>query len=123
MLIIHGVIFIVFFGYPSYVKFQKKATVFTETKVTLDPNKSPAITIFASRGTLFNGWKNEMYMTSVSSLCNASATFAKFVKCINDKTFEHGDIILFHTNGHNIITNETSWTKEISFLRLVNHTV
>ena len=39
-----ALIFIKFFGYPSYVKYRKNATVFTETKVTLDPQKLPAIT-------------------------------------------------------------------------------
>ena len=111
-----AVIFIIFFGYPSYVKNRKNATVFTETKVTLDPNKSPAITILAWRGFLFNGWKNYAYWTSINSkdLCNASDTFATFVKCINDKTFKHSDIILRTTNGNNNMTNETSWTEEIS---------
>ena len=111
-----AVIFILFFGYPSFIKYQKKATVFTETKVTHDLNNPPVITVFAWRGVILNGWKNGTYINSINSkdLCNASDTFETIVKCINDKTFKYDEIIQQATNGKNNITKESFWTEEIS---------
>jgi hypothetical protein len=51
-------VFFIFFGHPTYVKYPRKDTVFTETKVRYDSMHPPAITIYAWKGSLFNGWKN-----------------------------------------------------------------
>ena len=86
-----AVIFLTFFGPPSYVKYQRKNTVSTESKVRYDPKKPPAITIFAWSGVIFNGWKNASYVTyslNSENFCNSSETFDNFVQCINDKTFK-----------------------------------
>jgi hypothetical protein len=39
-------IFLGYFGYPSYVKYQNLDTVFTETRVGYDPHIPVGITIF-----------------------------------------------------------------------------
>ena len=51
-------IFLTYFGYPAYVKYQKHDTVFTETRVKVDPQKQVGITIFPWHKKNFNGWKN-----------------------------------------------------------------
>ena len=40
-------IFIGYFGYPAFVKYQKHDTVFTETREKFDSQKTVGITIFA----------------------------------------------------------------------------
>jgi hypothetical protein len=44
-------IFLGYFGYPSYEKYQIQDTVFTETREKFDPRKPVGITIFAWRKT------------------------------------------------------------------------
>ena len=51
-------IFLKYFGYQSYVKYEKHDTVFTETRVKIDPQKLVGITICAWQKTPLNGWKN-----------------------------------------------------------------
>ena len=83
-----AVVFFVFFGHPSYLKYQRKDTVFTESKVKYGPVNPPAITIYAWRKALFNGWKNTSYTGYTSfdwkNNCNVSDTFDNFVQCVND---------------------------------------
>jgi hypothetical protein len=50
-------VFLLFFGYPSYVKYLNQDTVFTESSVKFDPQKPVGITIFAWQTYKFYGWK------------------------------------------------------------------
>ena len=112
-----AIIFLKFFGHPSYIKYQKEGTVFTETKVRNDQTKPPAITIFTWSGVIFNGWKNASYVTyslNSENFCNVSDTFDKFVWCINEKTFKRDDVILWANDGNNNILNESFWAEEIT---------
>ena len=52
-------IFLGYFGYPSYLKYQNHDTIFAESRVKFDSLKPVGITIYAWKNTLFNGWKDK----------------------------------------------------------------
>ena len=101
-----AVVFFVFFGHPSYVKYQRKDTVFTESNVEDGKIPPPAITIYAWRRSLFTGWKNS---TVGKDSCNVSDTFDNYVQCVNDETFKLGDILLSASNGNHNLTKDAFW--------------
>ena len=66
---------------------------------------------------IFNRWKNASYKTyslNSENFCNASDTFAKFVWCINEKTFKRDDVILSANAGNKTTLNESFWAEEIT---------
>jgi hypothetical protein len=76
-------IFFGFFGCPSYVKYQKRETVFMDTRVKFDSRKSVGITFFAWQKTLLNGWKdNDDVVLGLKKLCNESNDFKSIVQCV-----------------------------------------
>ena len=113
-------IFLGYFVYPSYVKYQKHDTVFTDSRVNFDPQKPVGITIFAWQKTLLNGWKNnENVVMSLKNLCNESNDYKRVVQCINNRTYTHNDIIEKYTKGLNgefDMTQETIYVEDISVL-------
>ena len=97
-------IFIRYFGYPSYVKYEKHGTVFTETREEFDPQKTVGIAILVWRENLFIGWKNAGNWeteTSLHNFCNQSASFLEVVQCINNGTFKHEEIIENYAENEN----------------------
>ena len=118
MLLLTG-IFLGYFGYPSYVKYQKHDTVFTDSRVNFDPQKPVGITIFAWQKTLLYGWKNtENVVLSLKNLCNESNDFKRVVQCINNRTYTHNDIVEKYTKV-NINTEtkiETDVTKDTFYV-------
>ena len=106
-------IFLRYFCYKSYVKYNKYDTVFTETRVKVDPPKLVGITIFAWHKTMFNGWKNNERVFDLrrwQRLCNESTDFDRVVQCINNRTYKHNDIIEKYQNM--IFPNQTDVIKE-----------
>jgi hypothetical protein len=87
-------VFFTFFGHPSYIKYLKQDTVFTETNVKYDPQKPVGIIIFVWQTYEFYGWKdNKNKKFDLKKYCNASTDLGRVVQCINIGTFKHDDII------------------------------
>ena len=113
-------VFIVYFGHPSYIKYHRKDTVFTEATVEDGQIHPPAIRIYAWRRELYNGWKNSTFgdknscHIKIEIQSNASGTFDNFVHCINDETFKLDDILLSAESGNNNLTNDAFWATEIT---------
>ena len=103
-------VFLTFFGHPSYIKYQRQDTVFTETRVKFDPQKPVGITILAWKGYLFYGWKDIKYEFELKKYCNESTDFHRVVQCINNGTFKHDDIIEEYKKVNTNKTKDTIYT-------------
>ena len=120
-------IFLGYFGYPSFIKYQNYDTIVTEARVSFDPRKPVGITIFAWKKTSTNGWKNneDMYL-EIKKFCNESTEYERVVQCINNRTYMHNDIIEKYTKGifgETDVKNETIYVEDISVFFNENHTV
>ena len=89
-------IFVIFFGHPSYVKYQDKKTLISEEKVLFDSNNLPAVTIMAKIPNIPDGWKRDKLTETgvtipwdeyVEQFCDVSNTLTDLVKCIKENTF------------------------------------
>ena len=93
-------IFLLYFGYPSYRRFNKKDTVFIENQVPVDHTKPVMISIYAWKGISFNGWKDQpIGYQNLTGICNSTDEYDKMIGCIIDRTYEHKDIISDCTTG------------------------
>ena len=114
-----SLVFLLCFGYPSYKKFQQKDTVVTEEQISTDPMKPLMITIFPWEHYTYNGWKeNHNHSGTLDELCNTPEEYEDIVKCIDEKTFKHDDVIEKYTEGEhpseNDVTNDTIWTEGLT---------
>ena len=80
-------IFFKYFGYPSYIRFNKKGTVFSENQVPVDPTKSVMVTIYARKDNHLVGWKEQFD----GGICNSTDNYENMIECIWNKTFKHED--------------------------------
>ena len=110
-------IFLLYFGCPSYRRFNKKDTVFSENQVSVDHARPVMITIFAWKGISFNGWKDQTVgYENLTGICNSTDEYDKMIECIINKTYEHEDIISKCTTGEDDIDvkNKTTWIQGIT---------
>ena len=114
-------IFVIYFGHPSYVKYQDKKTLISEETVMFDSNNLPAVNIIAKIPNIPDGWKTkrdrltETGMTIpwdeyVEHFCNVSNSLTDVVSCIKENTFELNDMI----DNHSSLANQNFWTSDIS---------
>ena len=79
-------IFLIYFGHPSYVKYNARRTLITETNVAFDTKKPPAITILARQPNIKHGWKNKSQRSvpfdgSFTTFCGKSRSYEDAVRC------------------------------------------
>ena len=119
-----SLIFLKYFGYPSYITFHKKETDFSENQVPVNHTKPVMVTIYAWEYVHLVGCKEQSNgFTNLGEICNSTDNYENMIECINNKTFKHEDIITRSTTGDSYlgdeidVTNISSWTKGItSFL-------
>ena len=87
-------IFLKYFGYPSYRRFHKKDTVFSENQVPVDNTRPLMVTICTWKYKPLEGWKeqNNGY-TDFREICNSTDDYENMIGCITNKTFKNEDII------------------------------
>ena len=114
-------IFFKYFGYPSYIRFHKKDTVFSENQVPVDPTRPVMVTIIAWKYEFGVGWKEQPNgYTNLGDICNPTDTYENLIECVNKKTFRHEDIITRSAIGNSYfgdeidVTNISSWTQGIT---------
>ena len=83
------VIFIVFFGHPSYMKYRANKTIIIESKIKYKSENPPAITIAALQPSSYwsVGWKGNSSSVNLSgeivqSVCDNSQHYNKTFNCI-----------------------------------------
>ena len=113
-------IFVKYFGYPSYVKYNARETMIVETNVVFDTKKPPAITILARQVNVKHGWKNvsQRYIPrsgAFKTFCGKSRTYEDAVRCINESTYDLFEMVNKATNGRNKnLSNDNFWTGDMS---------
>ena len=115
------VTFIVFFGYPSYVKYMAKKTIILDSEVPYKVENPPSITIASvkpSNSSWSRGWKDTSDSASlvgkiVETLCNHSKDFHKTVSCIEEKSFNFSEVIVGAHNRNRDLKKAKLWKKDI----------
>ena len=91
-------VFLVYFGSPSYKRFQQKDTVFIEQEVPFDQRRPIQITVYAWSKWLYVGWKTHQGgRLSITHLCNSTEEYDKLIECINNLTHSQEDVIIQYT--------------------------
>ena len=120
-------IFLKYFGYPSYRRYHKKDTVFSENQVSVDHTKPLMVTIYAWKDKALEGWKElPNGYTNLREIYNSTDGHESLIECITNKTYKHEDIISrsttgdshFHFHEEIDVTNMTSWTQGITTFKL-----
>ena len=111
-----AVLFVLYFGFPSYTKFMDGDTMITEERVKFNPVNPPAITVVAWTTELMEGWKDGPEdALQLKDFCNTSASYSDIVQCVNHKTFNISDIVEMATFGiDGNVTNSKYWTEDLS---------
>ena len=106
-------IFILFFGYPSYIKYRNKETLISEKMVPYNWETPPAITVVAWRTNIEKGWRVDSYNQSLRKSCsNEFENFSKLIECIDRKTFNLSEIVEQVTYGEDSSIN-LSWSEDL----------
>ena len=112
-------VFLLYFGCPSYERFRKGDTVFSERQVPLASSRPMGITVYAQNEWM-NGWKNYSGRgINYTKFCNTTDDYGKMVECINEKTYSHDDMINKYTvidanDTYKDVTNTTVWREGIT---------
>ena len=117
------VLFVKFFGYPSYIKYSARKTLIVEEKVQFRSESPPAITISAGRrseGSFSHGWKvdSSIYLPAgniMETVCNKFDNINDTLACIEEKTFNFSDIIENANSGNIELNKAELWKREISY--------
>ena len=112
-------IFLIHFGLPSYLKYKENETLISETKVNINWNKPPAVTVIAWRQQSEKGWKEESDSDKeyLGKNCNISQEFQELTECINSKTFNLSEMLEKATSEDHTtkdLTNNSFWTEDFS---------
>ena len=112
-------VFLVYFGSPSYKSFQQKDTVFIEQEVPFDQRRPMQITVYAWSEWPTVGWKTpQAGMLNITQLCNSTAEYDKLVECINNETHSQEDVVLgyaaYHHEKRVDVDNRTVLTQGIT---------
>ena len=112
-------VFLVYFGAPSYKSFQQKDTVFIEQEVPFDQRRPIQITVYAWREWLYVGWKTHQGgRLNITHLCNSTEEYDKLIGCINNLTYSQEDVIIqytaYHKNTEVAVSNTTVLTQGIT---------
>ena len=106
-------IFILFFGYPSFIKYRKKETLISEKVVPYNWETPPAITVIAWRKHIEKGWRVDSNNQSLKNSCtNEFKKFSKLVECIDKQTFNLSEIVNQVHYGEDLI-NHLPWTEDL----------
>ena len=94
-------IFFYFFGYPSFITYQRKKTMFTEETVSFNNLEPPTITLAMSNSVLFKGWNTNSVenWSNLSQVCDISEEYDKVANCVNENTFNLADVVTKATNA------------------------
>ena len=114
-------VFLVYFGSPSYKRFQQKDTVFIEHEVPFDQRRPMQITVYAWSEWPMVGWKTpQAGMLNITQLCNSTEEYDKLVECINNETHSQEDVLLgyaaYHHEKRVDVDNRTVLTQGITTL-------
>jgi hypothetical protein len=113
------VVFIKFFGHPSYVKFKSHETLISETKVPYNWNVPPAITVSAWRKNPEKGWKNDTLDGNMKHHCEIDKNVSKLYSCIDRNTFNLSQVletkpIEIGDESRSRFTNASLWSEDLS---------
>ena len=115
------VVFIKFFGHPSYVKYRRNETLISASKVTYNWKIPPAITISTWRKYFEKGWEKDVYYHNLKENCAPFENYNKLVNCINEQTFDFSKILKGAINGDDSrsnITNTSFWREDFNNFNL-----
>ena len=103
------VIFVVFFGHPSYLKYRANKTIIIESKIRYKSENPPAITIAALQPSSYwsTGWKGNssfsyLFGETIQSVCDNLQDYNKTFNCIEEKSFKFSEVIM---KGHMLYKN------------------
>ena len=119
-----GIIFLIYFGYPSYINYLAQETLISESYVKFKTENPPAITIAVTKRTnygLRHGWKDDsnnlfLYNGTMKTFCNSSYDFRESLQCIKDKTYKSSDVINEFESKQENLNVPSLWTENISNL-------
>ena len=91
----------------------------SEETVDYENVKPPTITLFASKSSMFKGWKEfpEESWSNLSSVCDTSKDYDILSNCINEKTFKLKDFLVQATSGADEgrdVTDSKYWSEDLS---------
>ena len=112
------IIFVIFFGQPSYLKFKEEKTLISEAKVLYNWKNPPAITILTWKMHQNKGWKN---VSSPHNLlgtnCPGLGELNQTVACIDRQTFNLSEVLeeahSADESGKNISSSKF-WSEDFS---------
>ena len=112
-------VFLVYFGSPSYKRFRQKDTVFIEQEVPFDQRRPIQITVYAWSKWTYFGWKTHQGgRLNITHLCNSTEEYDKLIECINNLTYSQEDVIIQYTayqkNTKVAVSNRTILTQGIT---------
>ena len=90
-----------YFGWPSINKYRQKVTFFSEEKWLFDKSKPPAISVYISNADI-GGWKrrtNNFSLELSKAFCSETANLTYFIDCINNNSYEGGELFQHIKNG------------------------
>ena len=105
--------FIVFFGIPSWNKYQAGEVLINKRKILTSNIGPPAITFCPA-----DGWKNVSdYNSSESQIlqhCKETKSFEEALDCIDNETYNLTETVPMSYSGNSII-NSSSWINDVSY--------
>ena len=122
------VLFIVYFGYPSFERYRAQHTLISESKVQFKTKEPPAITIETvirkDSGTEYS-WKgnsevNFKYDEVIETFCYKSGDMNATIKCIDDKTFRVAEVVEQAMCGDEDLNDPEFWSEDLSYFFLEN---
>ena len=113
-----GIIFLLYFGYPSLVSYLAQETLIIEDYVKFKSEDPPAISIAVKKRTNFHGWKDDfkkmvVFNGTLEAFCNKSKNFNESMHCIKDKTYKLSDVFEKLESTHDNLNVPSFWTENI----------
>ena len=133
--------FVLFFGLPSWKKYQAKEVFINKQKISIDDISPPAVTFCALDQETTSGWKfdnmsdyeedysdpenlNELDLrTDILTQCNDSNSVKEVYECVDGKTFNLTETVPYPLSeitpiNFADISNSSFWTNDISLVTL-----